>query len=59
MKGIYQHCGKNYLHHYATEFEYRYNNRVAHGVNDTGRAHGILMGVVGKRLTYGSTNLQA
>ena len=52
MKGIYQHCGKNYLHHYATEFEYRYNNRVAHGVNDTGRAQGILMGVVGKRLLY-------
>ena len=43
MKGIYQHCGKNYLHHYATEFEYRYYNRVDHGANDTGSAQGILM----------------
>ena len=28
MKGVYQHCAKKHLHRYATEFEFRYNNRV-------------------------------
>lgn len=52
MKGIYQHCGKQHLHRYAAEFEFRYNNRVANGVDDTERAKAALIGVTGKRLTY-------
>lgn len=52
MKGIYQHCGKQHLHRYAAEFEFRYNNRIANGVNDLGRANVALMGVVGKRVLY-------
>ena len=52
MKGVYQHCDKKHLHRYAAEFEFRYNNRVANGVNDALRADEALMGVVGKRLTY-------
>ena len=52
MKGIYQHCGKKHLHRYLVEYEFRYNNRVALGSDDHMRAHGALMGVVGKRLTY-------
>jgi transposase-like protein len=52
MKGIYQHCGKQHLHRYAAEFEFRYNNRIANGVNDLGRANVALMGIVGKRVLY-------
>lgn len=52
MKGIYQHCGKQHLHRYAVEFEFRYNNRIANGVNDLGRANVALMGIVGKRVLY-------
>jgi len=52
MKGIYQHCGKKHLHRYVAEFEFRYNNRVALGVDDAARAAQALAGVVGKRLMY-------
>lgn len=52
MRGIYQHCGKKHLHRYVAEFEFRYNNRIALGVNDPMRAEAALAGVVGKRLTY-------
>ena len=52
MKGVYQHCGRQHLHRYAAEFEFRYNNRIANGVNDTMRADAILKGAEGKRLTY-------
>lgn len=52
MKGVYQHCGKKHLHRYAAEFDFRYSNRSALGVDDTTRAVTALQGVVGKRLTY-------
>ena len=52
MKGVYQHCGKDHLHRYLAEYEFRYNNRSALGVEDTMRADIALLGVVGKRLTY-------
>ena len=52
MKGIYQHCAKKHLHRYASEFEFRYNNRSALGIEDQERARIALMGIVGKRLTY-------
>ncbi len=52
MKGVYQHCAKKHLHRYATEFEFRYNNRIANGINDTMRADSIIKGAEGKRLTY-------
>ncbi len=52
MKGVYQHCGKQHLHRYVAEFEFRYNNRVALGVDDAGRARIALVGAKGKRLTY-------
>ena len=38
MKGVYQHCGKKHLHRYVAEFEFRYNNREANGVNDAERS---------------------
>lgn len=52
MKGVYQHCGHNHLHRYLAEFDFRYNNRKALGVEDSERADKILKGFVGKRLTY-------
>jgi len=52
MKGVYQHCGKQHLYRYAAEFDFRYSNRVALGVDDKGRAVIALQGVVSKRLTY-------
>ena len=38
MKGIYQHCSGKHLHHYLAEFDFRYSNRVALGVNDEVKA---------------------
>lgn len=52
MRGVYQHCAKKHLHRYAAEFDFRYSNRAALGVDDTQRALTLLTGVVGKRLTY-------
>jgi len=52
MKGVYQHCDKKHLHRYAAEYEFRYNNRIANGVDDRVRADTALEGIVGKRLTY-------
>tara|TARA_R110002110_G_scaffold385587_1_gene597218 strand:+ start:138 stop:1067 length:930 start_codon:yes stop_codon:yes gene_type:complete len=52
MKGVYQHCGKQHLHRYAAEFDFRYNNRVANGVDDVERGQIALRGATGKRLRY-------
>ena len=52
MKGVYQHCSEKHLHRYLSEFEFRFNNRVALGVDDIARAETLLKSVTGKRLTY-------
>jgi hypothetical protein len=52
MKGVYQHCGEQHLHHYLAEFDFRYSNRVKLGLDDSARAERALQGVKGKRLTY-------
>lgn len=52
MKGVYQHASKRHLHRYMAEFDFRYNERSALGVDDATRADLALRGVVGKRLTY-------
>jgi hypothetical protein len=59
MKGVYQHCSKKHIHRYVAEFDFRYNNRIALGVDDSERASIALAGVVGKRLTYRSTGVRA
>jgi hypothetical protein len=56
MKGVYQHCAANHLNRYVAEFDFRYSNRVALGVNDTGRAEKLLRGIKGKRLTYATAH---
>jgi transposase-like protein len=52
MRGTYQHCGPQHLQRYLDEFDFRYSNRIALGVNDTDRAERAIKGAEGKRLTY-------
>lgn len=52
MKGVYQHCAEHHLHRYLAEFDFRYTNRVARGVDDGTRSLLALQGFKGKRLTY-------
>jgi transposase-like protein len=56
MKGVYQHCSEKHLHRYLSEFDFRYSNRVALGVNDGERADLAVKGAAGKRLTYRQPN---
>ena len=55
MKGVYQHCGEKHLHRYLAEFDFRYSNRSATGIEDAERSRIALAGIVGKRLTYRRT----
>lgn len=52
MKGVYQHCAEHHLHRYLAEFDFRYSNRSALGVEDAARAVIALLGFKGRRLTY-------
>jgi len=52
MRGVYQHCSEKHLHRYLAEFDFRYNNRAALGVEDAERAAILAEGIKGKRLTY-------
>lgn len=58
MRGVYQHCAEHHLHRYLAEFEFRYNNRIANGVDDRQRAVNAVQGIVGKRLTYEGPNVR-
>jgi transposase-like protein len=57
MNGVYQHCSEKHLHRYLAEFDFRYSNRVKLGVDDSERTARALKGIVGKRLTYRTTNI--
>jgi transposase-like protein len=59
MKGTYQHCAKRHLHRYMAEFDFRYSERVANGVNDVERTERVLSGIVGKRLKYRDSSTAA
>jgi transposase-like protein len=59
MVGVYQHCEEQHLHRYLAEFDFRYSNRAALGVNDTQRAEQAIRGAVGKRLTYRTARSKA
>jgi transposase-like protein len=52
MKGTYQHCKEKHLHRYLAEFDFRYSNRTALGVDDGERAALAIKAAAGKRLTY-------
>jgi transposase-like protein len=57
--GCYFHVSEGHLHRYLAEFDFRYSNRIALGVDDVERSDRALRGVAGKRLTYRTTNEEA
>lgn len=54
--GCYFHVSQEHLHRYLSEFDFRYSNRSALGVEDAERAELALSGTKGKRLTYRTTD---
>ena len=54
--GTYHHVSEAHLKRYLAEFDFRYSERSALGVDDSARATKALQGIVGKRLTYRRTN---
>lgn len=56
MKDVYKHCGKQPLHGYLAEFDFRYNNRIALGAADAERAGRAIQGIGSKRLIYRGPN---
>lgn len=52
ITGVYHHVSEEHLQRYVDEFDFRFTNRKALGVDDAQRADLLLKGVVGKRLTY-------
>jgi transposase-like protein len=52
IDGVYHHVSEAHLPRYLAEFDFRYNNRSANGVNDSERTIKALLGAEGKRLTY-------
>jgi transposase-like protein len=59
LNGIYHHVSEQHLQRYVTEFDFRYNNREALGVDDEQRAAEVVKGIGGKRLTYRRINAAA
>ncbi|HXP32121.1 MAG TPA: IS1595 family transposase [Stellaceae bacterium] len=49
---LVEHCGDADLQRYLDEFDFRYSNRVAAGVDDVLRTMRAIKGAEGKRLTY-------
>jgi transposase-like protein len=54
--GTFHHVSQQHLKRYLAEFDFRYNERSALGINDKMRAAKAVKGVVGKRLTYHQPN---
>jgi transposase-like protein len=50
--GVYHHVSSQHLQRYLAEFDFRYNNRSALGIEDLQRTEAVLKGIQGKRLTY-------
>ena len=50
--GTYHHVSHQHLKRYLCEFDFRYNERIALGVNDAERAAKAIKSSAGKRLTY-------
>jgi hypothetical protein len=54
--GTYHHVSEQHLKRYLGEFDFRYNERTALGVDDKARARKAVEGIAGKRLTYHQPN---
>ncbi|HWA62569.1 MAG TPA: IS1595 family transposase [Caulobacteraceae bacterium] len=50
--GTFHHVSEAHLHRYLAEFDFRWTNRAARGVDDRERANEAVRGATGKRLTY-------
>jgi transposase-like protein len=56
ITGVYHHVSEAHLKRYLAEFDFRYNERSALGVEDTERMAKAVKGIEGKRLTYRRTD---
>lgn len=56
IHGIYHHVSQQHLKRYLAEYDFRYNERETLGVGDAARMAKSVKGIVGKRLTYQTTN---
>ena len=52
IAGVYHHVSQQHLKRYLAEFDFRYNERAALGIDDQERTELALRGIVRKRLTY-------
>src|SRR5262249_48641640 len=52
INGTFHHVSKGHLFRYVDEFAFRYNTRVALGVNDDDRTKMLVLAAEGKRLTF-------
>ena len=56
VMGSFHSISEQHLHRYVSEFEFRWDERSALGVEDAERASRMVKGAVGKRLTYQQSN---
>ncbi len=56
INGVYHHVSQQHLKRYLAEYDFRYNEREALGVDDAERMAKAIPGIVGKRLTYRRTD---
>jgi transposase-like protein len=57
ITGTYHHVSQQHLKRYLAEFDFRYNERAALGIDDETRADRLIRGIVGKRLMYKDSSL--
>lgn len=58
INGVYHHVSSQHLKRYLAEFDFRYNEWQALGVNDEARGDRPIRGIIGKRLTYRDSSLE-
>lgn len=59
ITGVYHNVSEAHLKRYLAEFDFRYNERMALGVDDATRTVKALQGITGRRLTYRRTDKAA
>ena len=59
ITGVYHHVSQQHLKRYLCEFDFRYNERMALGIDDDERLAKAAVGIKGKRLTYRRTRGQS
>jgi transposase-like protein len=57
--GQFHHISEAHLHRYLAEADFKYNHRIALGIDDAERAAALLRGAKGKRLLYRQPDVQA